>query len=116
MQVSSLYFLNRYRKKEWSTPLFTGNLANFFLDAILTIDTPQFSALFKETFSFFPLEYMHLFPDDSSLISFRNSIAKRHFMNLIRVVSVEFPVLNPPLNANTTMLEPSFVSPELGLQ
>jgi DNA replication ATP-dependent helicase Dna2 len=116
LQVSSLYFLNRYRKKEWSTPLFTGNLANFFLDAILTIDTPQFSALFKETFSFFPLEYMHLFPDDSSLISFRNSIAKRHFMNLIRVVSVEFPVLNPPLNADKTMLEPSFVSPELGLQ
>lgn len=116
LQVSSLYFLNRYRKKEWSAPLFTGNLANFFLDSVLTLDTPQFATLFKETFSHFPLEYMQLFLDDASLMSFRNNIAKRHFNNLIRVVSEEFPTLNPPLSADKTMLEPSFVSPELGLQ
>lgn len=116
LQVPNLYFLNRFRPKEWSIPLFTGNLANFFLDAILTQESLQFNQLFKETFASFPLEYMHLFPDDSSLIAFRNGAAKMHFANLQRVVAHEFPKLNPPLVADSTMLEPSFISPELGLQ
>ncbi|MFM1931398.1 MAG: hypothetical protein RL226_701 [Bacteroidota bacterium] len=114
--VPALAFLNKLRRKEYSLPIFKGNLANFFLDAILTQPELSFQELFKSSFSGFALEYMSLFPTDAELLRFMREDARNQFRVLQAVTNHDFQRLSPPLLRNTTMLEPAFLSPELGLQ
>ena len=112
----SLYFINRFREKASTLPLFLGNVVNQFLDKIIREKGKSFKEHFVESFSSFPLEYVTLFPSDRELLAFMKERLALHYTNLQRVIQSDFPSLTPPLDSTEVLLEPSFLAPELGLQ
>jgi DNA replication ATP-dependent helicase Dna2 len=114
----ALWFINRFSESERTIPLFLGNLVNTFFDALVSApnDPPEFTTLFAESFTVFPMEYVRLFPEDHALVAFMNSKAKAHYTNLRRVVQHDFPRLNPPIPPVEPLIEPAFMAPQLGLQ
>jgi DNA replication ATP-dependent helicase Dna2 len=114
----ALYFVNRYKPRLSSEALFLGNLSNYFLDELIHAEhsKPEFAAYFKASFGLFPMEYLLLFPDDSSLISFMKTKAAVQFRHLVNVVQNDLQRLRPPVKAMETILEPTYISPELGIQ
>ncbi|MCH2197339.1 MAG: AAA domain-containing protein [Flavobacteriales bacterium] len=113
----ALYFINRFSQRQTSEPLFLGNLINSLLDKILhDQDNREFKDFFRESFGDFPLEYITLFQTDEALLSFMRSRAFPQYANLKRVVSDDLSRLTPPVVPSKAMLEPSFMSPDLGLQ
>ncbi len=114
----SLYFISAYKERVNSVPLFLGNLVNTFLDKLIydTDEDRSFKKLFRESFHESPLSYAELFPDDDLLKDFMNHRAKPQYDNLRRVIDGELHRLTPPVLLNECTLEPSFLSPVLGLQ
>lgn len=114
----ALYFISAFKERVNSEPLFLGNLVNTFLDKLIydTDDDRSFAKLFRESFHESPLSYAELFPADSLLKDFMNHRAKPQYDNLRRVIDGELQRLNPPVLLNEGTLEPSFLSPVLGLQ
>ena len=114
----ALYFVNRYKVKTSSEALFQGNLSNYFLDELIhtTDSTAQFNDLFKASFGLFPMEYLLLFPDDTSLVQFMKTRAKVQHRHLVRVVNNDLQRLRPQVVADETLLEPTYMSPEIGIQ
>ena len=111
-----LYFINRFRERSSTLPLFLGNVVNQFLDQIIRENGKGFKEHFVESFSSFPLEYVTLFPSDKELLAFMKEKLALHYSNLQRVINSDFPSLTPPLDRAEVLLEPSFLAPELGLQ
>ncbi len=114
----ALYFLNRYKPRLSSEALFLGNLSNYFLDELIHTEqqAPDFASYFKASFGIFPMDYLLLFPDDSSLISFMKAKAAVQFRQLVHVVRNDLQRLQPPVKAMETILEPTYISPEIGIQ
>lgn len=114
----ALWFINRFSEKDSTTHLFLGNLVNSFFDALVSApgDLPEFKTLFAESFANFPLEYVKHFPEDAQLVEFMNAQAMRHHTNLSRIVTHDLKALRPPVPRGEPLIEPTFMSPELGLQ
>ncbi len=113
-----LWFVNRYDQADGSEAIFLGNLVNSFFDRMVNSDQgfPRFETLFRESFTAFPLEYLHYFNHDAQLIEFMNTKAKVQWANLERVIGHDFATLRPPIPCAEPLIEPGFISPELGLQ
>ncbi len=114
----ALWFINRLSRSDSSIPLFLGNLANNFFDALVNAsdELPSFKTLFAASFGDFPLEYVRHFPEDAALLQFMTAQASPHYTHLKRVVSEDLKRLKPPVPRAEPLIEPSFMSPELGLQ
>lgn len=114
----ALYFVNRYKPRLSSEALFLGNLSNYFLDELIHTEqqAPDFASYFKTSFGIFPMDYLLLFPDDSSLISFMKAKAAVQFRQLVHVVRNDLQRLQPPVKAMETILEPTYIAPEIGIQ
>lgn len=114
----ALWFINRFGEKDSTTHLFLGNLVNSFFDALVSApdELPEFKTLFAESFANFPLEYVRHFPEDAQLLEFMNAQALRHYHNLCRIVQHDLKALRPPVPRGEPLIEPTFMSPELGLQ
>lgn len=114
----ALWFINRFSEKDSTTHLFLGNLVNSFFDALVSApdELPPFKTLFAESFANFPLEYVRHFPEDTQLVEFMNAHALRHYNNLCRIVKNDLQALRPAVPRGEPLIEPSFMSPELGLQ
>lgn len=115
---SALWFINRLSSSDSTVQLFLGNLVNGFFDQLVYAadSPPEFKALFAESFSWFPLEYLTHFPEDQALVDFMRGSAWSQYTNLLRVVQNDLPKLRPPVPPREPLIEPSFMSPDLGLQ
>lgn len=113
-----LYFKNKFEAKENRKSLLLGNLANYFLDALIfaeDIDNIQFNEVFFNSFKETPLEYTTC-EDIRNEPDFRVFItnASLQFQNIKRVIKHDFSECGIQLNQCT--LEPSFFSETFGFQ
>ena len=105
------YLFKKYLPKESSVPLLTGNIANYFLDELITNPVITFKTLFTKVFDLYPLDFAKL--DDDLLLKFMKD-CKNHFYNLKNAINTLFPSVN--IKVKNSILEPSFFSEKYGLQ
>lgn len=108
---SMLRILAKFKQIENSIPLMVGNIANLFLDEIISDPDVRFNDLVPKIFKLDPLGISN-FNDDE--IRELVSNAKKHYLNLKRAVAVELP--SQGIKRNKVFLEPSFYSRSYGLQ
>lgn len=118
VRYEGLWFVNRYEQDDGSEAIFLGNLVNGFFDRMVNapVEFPVFADLFRQSFSTFPLDYLVYFIEDADLIHFMKHKALVHYENLVRVIDRDFGTLRPPIPRAEQLIEPSFMSPDLGLQ
>jgi len=108
---SMLRLISKFKRVENSIPLTVGNVANMFLDEIVSNPDVQFNDLVPQIFKLDPMG-LSVFSDDD--IRDLVSKAKMHYLNLKRAVAVELP--KQDVKRNKVFLEPSFYSRDFGLQ
>lgn len=108
---SMLRLVGRFKQMDNSIPLMVGNVANLFLDEIVSNPDVQFNDLVPEIFKLDPLG-LAAFTDDE--IREMVSIARSHYLNLKKAVAVDMP--SQGIKRNKVFLEPSFYSRDFGLQ
>jgi len=112
------YFINKLNIKENTTPILLGNMANCFLDAFVNArseDEFTYNSLMKEIFRQMPFELStntDLDTPDERKKFFENS--KQQYNNIRRVVLDTFPKNN--IDKTGSILEPSFICEQLGIQ
>ncbi len=108
---SMLRLIGKFKKMENSIPLMVGNIANLFLDEIISNPDVKFNDLVPNIFKLDPLG-LAVFNDKD--IRELISISKNHYLNLKRTVARELPAQG--IKRNKVFLEPSFYSRDFGLQ
>lgn len=108
-----LYFYNRLRPRRITRHILLGNAANLMLDELVNADAPENISptdLLKNFFSSAALELSVCDGIDKSFFDDLNL----HLRNLLRVVTRDFNEAR--LHRREGMIEPSFISPLLGLR
>lgn len=105
------YILSKFKGREQTTPLMMGNIANFFLDELLTNPKADFTQTFTKSFQLFPLDFANFADED---IRKMHQDSKAHFANLQRLVHETMPDKQIPVDK--CYLEPSFYSETYGVQ
>ncbi len=108
-----LYFYNRLRPRRITRHILLGNAANLMLDELVNADSPEnisSADLLKNFFSSAALELSVCDGIDKSFFDDLNL----HLRNLLRVVTHDFDEAR--LHRREGMIEPSFISPVLGLR
>ena len=105
------YVFKRYMPKGSSTALLMGNVANFFLDELVTNRSIPFKDIFAKVFDLYPLHFAEF--NDIDLRKFMHR-CKEHFLNLKNVLNLILPSVD--IQVDRVILEPSFFSEEYGLQ
>ncbi|MEY4904990.1 MAG: hypothetical protein RLZZ292_2805, partial [Bacteroidota bacterium] len=105
------YLLSRFLPKDSTPTLMVGNIANFFLDELISNPTLNFEETFPKVFRLNPLTFA-VFDDNQIREIYTNS--RKHFNNLKRIILDEFPKRN--IDPNDCFLEPSFYSETYGIQ
>lgn len=108
-----LYFANRIRPRHLNRHILLGNAANLIFDEMVNAEDPNSIKLadtIKKIFGSSPLEYA-VCPDIDT--AFFNDIALHH-EHLLHTVKNEFAKTG--LSSNEGMVEPTFISPMLGLR
>lgn len=113
-----LYLLSKLEQSQSSKHLLLGNLANFILDESISSSEGkdlEFNDVFLKSFKQMPFEYT-VCKDIESTADFKLFMddAKRHFINIQRVVKEDFPSLG--FDFKQCVLEPSFYSEKYGFQ
>lgn len=105
------YLLKKFSPKSTSTYLLIGEIANFFLDELISNPSLTFDNLFSLVFKKNPLSYALI--TDEDLMKIRDS-SKNIFVNLLKVITKDFP--NQQILPKHCYLEPSFLSEIYGIQ
>ena len=108
---SMLRIISKFKKIENSIPLIVGNIANLFLDEIISNPDVKFGDLLPKIFRLDPLGISNF--NDSEIREMITN-AKNHYLNLKRAVAVEIPAQG--ISRDKVFLEPSFYSRDYGLQ
>jgi DNA replication ATP-dependent helicase Dna2 len=105
------YLLRKFLPQETTPALHIGNVANFFLDRLLTEPQARFPDLFKETFRLTPFVYA---PMSDQEVKDINQRAQKHFVTLQQMANggLEKQQIDPA----HCVLEPSFFSQQYGIQ
>ena len=106
-----LYMVNKFRQKESSPPLMIGNIANYFLDVLISDPDADYAELAPKIFQMSPIEFTLY--DDQTIIDMMRKI-EIHFIHLQKVVKEDFERHN--IDRSKSYLEPSFLSRAYGLQ
>lgn len=106
-----LYVLNKFKLKQSSPALMVGNIANHFLDVLISNPDVAFDDLKSSLFQLAPIQFTML--DDQTVIDMVRTI-ELHFDHLKKVVKEDFARLN--IDRDKSYLEPSFLSRQYGLQ
>lgn len=106
-----LYGLNKFMSKPTSKYIIIGNIANFFLDALVANPNIELAQLYNQVFRLYPLEWA-LYNDEE--IAEIISEIKLHFNNLKRVINEEFKTKD--ILIGQIYLEPSFYCRDYGIQ
>ncbi|MCB0602262.1 MAG: AAA family ATPase [Saprospiraceae bacterium] len=105
------YVLRKFTPMESTPALMMGNIANFFLDELISFQENSFMELFRRVFRINPLGFAAM--DNDTLRELMND-AKKHFCHLKSVVNDVLPSLGIPLRE--VLLEPTFFSVRYGIQ
>lgn len=112
------YLINKLSSKENSTPLLIGNMANHFLDVFVHAPKEQiitFNTTMKDIFKMYPFEIsVNAELDDEEKKRQFIEESKRQFAHIQFVVREVFPQQN--IKVEKSVLEPSFICPQLGIQ
>ncbi|MFT4536490.1 MAG: DNA replication ATP-dependent helicase Dna2 [Saprospiraceae bacterium] len=108
---SMLRLIDKFKMMENSIPLMVGNVANLFLDEIISNPDVKFNDLLPGIFKLDPMG-LAVFEDKD--IRELVTIAKNHYLNLKKTVATELPAQG--IKRNKVFLEPSFYSRDFGLQ
>ena len=106
-----LRLIGKFKMMENSIPLMVGNVANMFLDEIISNPDVKFNDLIPEIFKLDPLG-LAVFQDKD--IRELITISRNHYLNLKRTVATELPA--QAIKRNKVFLEPSFYSRDFGMQ
>ena len=106
-----LYMVNKFRQRESSPPLMIGNIANYFLDVLISDPNANYKELEPRIFRMSPIEFTLY--DDQTIIDMLRKI-EIHFLHLQKVVKEDFVRHN--IDRSKSYLEPSFLSRAYGLQ
>ena len=105
------YLLKKFLPFQNSIPLMIGNIANFFLDELMTNPEASFKEIFPRVFRLNPLAFASL-PNKSIREIMQK--AQGHFIRLKQMVHQGF--LEQDIEPEHCFLEPSFFSQRYGLQ
>ena len=105
------YLIKKFLPFTYSKHLMIGNIANFFLDELMTNPQVSFKEIFPKVFRLNPLAFV-LFED--SIVREIMQSSQKHFVNLKNMVLNEFS--KNGIHPEKTLLEPSFYSERYGLQ
>lgn len=105
------YLLKKYLPFEYTKHLMIGNIANFFLDELMSNPEVTFKEIFPKVFRLNPLAFV-LF--ENSEVREIMQTSQKHFVNLQRMVLKDFAE-NGIVPADC-VIEPSFYSEWFGLQ
>lgn len=105
------YLLKKFSPKSTSTYLLIGEIANFFLDALISNPSLTFDYLFPLVFKKNPLSYALI--TDEDLLKIKDS-SKNIFVNLLKTITKDFPTQQ--ILPKHCYLEPSFLSEIYGIQ
>ena len=105
------YLLKKFSPKSTSTHLLIGEIANFFLDELISDPSLTFDFLFPLVFKKNPLSYALI--TDEDLLKIKDS-SKNIFVNLLKTISKDFPTQH--ILPKHCYLEPSFLSEIYGIQ
>lgn len=105
------FLIKKYLPFTYSKHLMIGNIANFFLDELMTNPDAGFKDIFPKVFRLNPLAFV-LFED--SVVREIMQSSQKHFVNLKKMVLQEFA--QNGIRPEKTLLEPSFYSERYGIQ
>ena len=105
------YLLKKFSLKSTTTHLLIGEIANFFLDALISNSSLTFDYLFPLVFKKNPLSFALI--SDADLLKIIES-SKNIFRNLLKTITKDFPVQQ--ISPKHCYLEPSFLSEIYGIQ
>ena len=105
------YLLKKYLPLEPNRYLMLGNIANFFLDELMTNPELSFRDTFRQSFQLSPLAFCLFNNQEIKEIMQRS---QKHFLNLKKMVKTGF--LEEGIAPEHSYLEPSFYSESYGLQ
>lgn len=88
-----------------------GNIANFFLDRLLSEPAAEWSAVFRETFQLYPFVYAPMSDNEVKSVSGK---AQKHFLTLKSMALGGFE--RQGIEPAHCFLEPSFFSEQYGIQ
>lgn len=108
---AALYLLKKFTPFTSSVPLMLGNVANFFLDELMTHEDAVFTETFPKAFSLNPLGFA-TFSDKEIKEIYQKS--QKHFTNLKTTVKIRLGQNN--IEPQQCFLEPSFYSNIYGIQ
>ena len=106
-----LYLLKKYLPFEYTKYLMIGNIANFFLDELMSNPDVTFKEIFPKVFRLNPLAFV-LF--ENSEVREIMQLSQKHFINLKRMVLKDFA--ENGIAPKDCIIEPSFYSEWYGLQ
>ena len=112
------YFLSRLQNRTLTAPILLGNAANFFMDECINEDPSspvEYTEVLKKLFRSYPFDFSaceDLKDPKKEQDFFRN--CRTHFYHIRQMVDTVFPKAG--INKEKIILEPSFISNELGLQ
>ncbi|MFT4973354.1 MAG: DNA replication ATP-dependent helicase Dna2 [Saprospiraceae bacterium] len=106
-----LYLLKKFMPFESTKYLMIGNIANFFLDELMTNPEATFKETFPKVFRLNPLAFV-LFEESVMREIWQKS--QKHFLNLKRYVVQEFKKFE--IEPQDCFIEPSFFSERYGIQ
>ncbi|MEN0002507.1 MAG: ATP-dependent helicase [Bacteroidota bacterium] len=105
------YLLKKYLPFTTSLPLMLGNIANYFLDALMTQPDATFKSTFPKVFALNPLAFCLFDNREVREIMQRSQL---HFVNLKRIVHQDLE--KSKIALDHCFLEPSFYSERFGIQ
>lgn len=105
------YLLKKFSIKSTTTHLLIGEIANFFLDALISNPALSFEYLIPLVFKKNPLSFALI--SDEELLKIIES-SKNIFFNLQKTITKDFPVQQ--ISPKHCYLEPSFLSEIYGIQ
>ncbi len=106
-----LYLLDKFKPYSVSKYRIIGNIANFFLDELMSDPEATFQSIFPKVFRLSPLAFCLL--PDHEVREIHQSVQK-HYVNLKQIVRQEFR--SKGIAPEHCFLEPSFYSETYGLQ
>ena len=105
------YIVNRFKPQKSSASLLLGNIANFFLDELISDVNLRFEDIFPKVFKHSPLSFALMADQDIMELRAKSHL---HFTHLQQVIRDEFSRIE--LKADDCYLEPSFYSEKYGIQ
>ena len=105
------YLLKKFSHNSKTPHLLIGDIANFFLDALISNPSLTFDYLFPLVFNKNPLSFALI--SDADLLKIIDS-SKNIFVNLLKTISKDFPTQQ--ILPKHCYLEPSFLSEIYGIQ